>query len=73
MSSQENRGCELVTYRVLGQARWFAEIVGKPAKKCSGKTQAEALGRLLLAKYRLFPLRIRRDESRDICPSSEVN
>ena len=57
---------QITTYRKTGRNEWFAEITGKPGTKLSGKTQVEAVGRLVIAKHRHLRLLIKRDETRDL-------
>ena len=61
---------QLITYCKKGSAgqvqEWFAQIAGKPGTKVSGKTQVEAVGRLVMAKHRHLRLQVRRDETRDL-------
>lgn len=57
---------EVTTYRKMGKPEWFAEIAGKPGTKVTGKTQVEAVGRLVMAKHRHLRLFIKRDETRDM-------
>jgi hypothetical protein len=54
------------TFRKRDENKWFAEIPGKPQSRISGKTQVEAVGRLVIAKHRLLNIHISRDESKDL-------
>lgn len=56
----------IVTYRKAIDNIWFAQIKGKPGTKVSGKTQVEAVGRLVIAKHRHLGLVISRDETKDL-------
>jgi len=54
------------TYRKVGENHWFAQLKGKPGTKVSGKTQVEAVGRLVVAKHRHLGLTVKRDLTKDI-------
>jgi hypothetical protein len=56
----------IVTHRKMGENLWFAQIKGKPGTKVSGKTQVEAVGRLVIAKHGRLRLQIKRDETKDL-------
>ena len=64
MAKNETR--VIVTYRKMGENTWFAQLKGKPGTKVSGKTQVEAVGRLVIAKHGRLRLQISRDETKDI-------
>ena len=57
---------QITTYRKTDKNEWFAEITGKPGTKVSGRSQVEAVGRLVIAKHRHLRLFIKRDETRDL-------
>jgi hypothetical protein len=61
----KNKRFEIVTYRRVQDQVWFAELAKKPGTKTSGRTQAEAVGRLVVAKHRHLLLDIKRDMARD--------
>lgn len=62
MSKKKSAIIQIITCRKTGDDRWFAQIEGKPGTKVSGKTQVEAVGRLVVAKHRYLHLQIVRDD-----------
>lgn len=66
MKKRSSKSASVIeTFRTIGKQLWFAQLQGKPQTKCRGKTQVEAVGRLIVAKHRLLRLDIVRDHSQD--------
>jgi hypothetical protein len=60
------QSARIVTYRDPARELWFAQLGSKKHTRVSGKSQSEAVGRLVVAKHRMLRVQIVRDESKDL-------